>query len=44
MLATAPDAIVVKVFYAPLNLDGIARMHDADSQTLMAQIDLPVAH
>ncbi|UKE76779.1 hypothetical protein [Xanthomonas graminis] len=44
MLAMAPDAIGVKAFYAPLDLDGIARMHNADSQTLVAQIDLPVAH
>ncbi|OAX56327.1 hypothetical protein [Xanthomonas graminis] len=44
MLASAPDAIGVKAFYAPLDLDGMARMHDADSQALVAQIDVPVAH
>ncbi|KTF38797.1 hypothetical protein [Xanthomonas translucens] len=44
MPAIAPDAIVVEAFYALLELDGITRMHDADSQALVAQIDVPVAH
>ncbi|WP_256057770.1 MULTISPECIES: hypothetical protein [Xanthomonas translucens group] len=44
MPAIAPDSIVVNAFYALLELDGITRMHDTDSQALVAQIDMPVDH